>query len=274
MLSLEILNSLPFKRYEALSDFLAFIGVYDDERRREVWEGTILKYRDAINGGVVVELGAGFGIFSEMALALGAKKVYAVERNPYAYNVLKGRLGRYRNVRVVKKDALKFVPLEEVDVLIHDFYGPLLYDESLYVLDNLPFTPRVVIPNGGRLKMGLLNLEDIGDRTVEEDVLEQLKGVLVADLFEINRRPEVEENTVATWKFGQGLKVEDSINIGEQLGNLLLFYLEVMHNGKVICSSFECTNWPLVWTPRSGDVFSIRFRWGGDFARVDFEWLM
>jgi len=271
---LEILNQLPFRKYSALSDFLAFLGIYDDEERRKVWSTLLDRYSDAIEGGVVVEVGAGLGEFSLMALEMGARKVYAVERNPYAHEVLRERLGRYRNVRVVKADALRFVPREDVDVLIHDFYGPLLYDESLYVLDNLPYRPRVVLPNGGRLVVGTTKLAALRDPTVKPDILRHLNGVLVADLFPVEDKPEAEEKVVATWSFGGGLSMEPSVDIGEMVGDLLMFYLEVQHNGRTLCSSFTCTNWSVAWTPRVGDVFEIKFKWDGDFTKTYFRWVL
>ncbi len=271
---MEILNQLPFKKYSALSDFLAFVGIYDDENRRRVWRELIERHEGAIRGGVVVEVGAGFGEFSLLALELGAKKVFAVERNPYAYEVLKERLGKYSNVKVVKADALKFSPGEPVDVVIHDFYGPLLYDESLYVIDNLPYRPGVVIPNGGALRVGSVRLEDLEDETVKEDVLRHLHGVIVGDLFPIDGPPPMEVREVGDWRYGRGLNLQESVNVGDTVGDLLLFYLEVIHNGRTLCSSFECNNWPLGWTPRSGDVFSIAFRWDGEFTRTYFRWKM
>jgi len=270
---LEILNQLPFKKYSALSDFLAFLGIYDDTVRRRVWKDLIMRHERAIRDGVVVEVGAGFGEFSRLAAEMGARKVYAVERNPYAYEILRRRLKGYRNVKVIKADALKFVPDEDVDVLIHDFYGPLLYDESLYVLDHLPYRPRAVLPNGGRLKVAVVSLDDLDDPVVDGDILEVLKGVIVADLFPIETPPPYDgESVVAEWRYGRGLRLEGSVDVGEMVGDLLMFYLEITHNGRVLCNSFECTNWSLGWTPRSGDVFEMKFRWDGEFTRVHFRW--
>ena len=130
---MEILNNINYKKFSSMSDFLAFISIYDDMNRTDAWKKLMLRYSDYFKNGVVAELGAGFGLFSEFALELGAKKVYAVERNRYLFNVLKERLSKYKEIKVINENVLRFIPKEHIDVVIHDFYGPLLYDESLYV---------------------------------------------------------------------------------------------------------------------------------------------
>ncbi|NPB04523.1 MAG: hypothetical protein GXO39_08975 [Thermotogae bacterium] len=274
LLTLEILNQIPFKRYEALSDYLAFLGIYDDDSRRKVWTDLLERHQKSIEGAVVVELGAGFGEFSALALELGARKVYAVERNPYMYQLLKERLSGYKNVRVIKADALKFSPPEEVGVIIHDFYGPLLYDESLYVLDNLPYRPRLVLPNGGSLVVMGIDSESLNDPLLKPDVLRPLEGVIVADLVPLDDKPKSEEVEVANWRFGRGLNLSKEIDVGRMDGDLLLFYMKVQHNGRDLCDPFTCTNWSLGWTPRVGDVFTLNYRWDGDFTRVSFRWVL
>jgi SAM-dependent methyltransferase len=263
------LNKIPAKKYEDLMEFLAFLAVYDDEERMrkyvEILEG------EEIKGKTVVELGAGFGYFSILAVERGARKVYAVERNREIFEILKERVRGYKNIVPIRMDAQKFKPKEEIDILIHDFYGPLLYDESLYILDHLKFKPKTVIPNGGSLKCGTVRLGDIKDPTVDLGVLRRLKGVLVADLFDFYGKPE-REFLVAKWEFGRGLEVFE-VEVPRD-GEVLVFWVEILHEGKKLCSSYECRNWPLVFTYNVGGRFSLSFRWRGDYSLAYFRWII
>ncbi len=65
---MKVVNKINYKKNSLISDFLAFLGIYDDKIREEKWKNLILKNRDYIKNPIVVELGAGFGIFSEFAL--------------------------------------------------------------------------------------------------------------------------------------------------------------------------------------------------------------
>lgn len=269
---MEILNNINYKKFSSMSDFLAFISIYDDMNRTDAWKKLMLRYSDYFKNGVVAELGAGFGLFSEFALELGAKKVYAVERNIYLFNVLKERLSKYKEIKVINENVLRFIPKEHIDVVIHDFYGPLLYDESLYVLDNLKFKPSIVIPNGGKLKLGFFSLKDIEDKVINHFVLKQLKNLLIADLFIIENKPKITID-IATWSFSEGLKINKIIDISNFEGEILLFYLEVFHNNDFVCDAFECQNWSLVFSYRFSNRFFLKFKWSGDFCKVYFSFI-
>ncbi len=271
---MEVLNKINYKRYSLISDFLAFLGIYDDKVREEKWKGLMLKNRDYIKNSIVVELGAGFGIFSEFALELGAKKVYAIERNPYLFNVLKERVKKYSQIKALKIDALKFLPKESIDVVIHDFYGNLLYDESLHVLDNLKFNPSLVIPNAGKLKLGFLDLYDFDEEVVDYVILKQLKNVLVSELFLLDQKPNLhDEVEIARWKFNEGLLMSNIIDISKFKGDILLFYIEIFHDDEFVCSSFDCKNWSIVYSFRASNKFFIKFKWNGEFTDVIFKYV-
>ncbi len=265
---MEILNRIDSEKYNQLIEFLAFLSIYDDDKRMKVFK-EIIKRCD-MKGKVVAELGAGFGEFTKFIIELGAKRVYAVEINPYMLTILRKKLKNINNVRIVEGDALNFVPEEDINIVIHDFFGPLLYDESLYVLDNLKFKPKIVIPNEGLLKCGTIKLSEINDPTVDRDVIETLEGVLIADLFDYYQKPE-KSYTVAKWKYGEGLKMYE-VELKDE-GEVLVFWLEIYHDGEFLCSSYECINWPLVWTYRRGDRFKIFFEWNGEFSDVIFTWI-
>ncbi len=268
---MEILNHMDYRRYSQLSDFLAFVGMYEDRKRLEVYRSLMKEYGDAIRDGVVVEAGAGFGIFSEYALELGARRVYVVERNRYMLRILRRKFRGNRRVKVVPADMMDFAPDEEVDVLIHDFYGPLLYDESLYVLDRLKFEPRIVLPDGGRLVMRVVPFDEILDEVVNRDVVEQLEGVLVADLFDYDSSMDF-PHEILRWRWGESLRGEGYRFDRDMKEHMLIFALELWHGNRFLCRAGDCVNWSLVFTPVAGREFRFKFRWGGDFMKVYFRW--
>ena len=268
---MDILNHMDEERYSELSDFLAFVGMYEDRERIRVYKELMDAHRDLIRDGVVVEAGAGFGIFSEYALELGARRVYVVERNEFMLRILRRKFREDSRVKVVPLDVMDFSPDEEVDVLIHDFYGPLLYDESLYVLDKLRFKPRIVLPDGGRLVMKMVPFDEILDEVVSRDVVEQLRGVLVADLFDYDSSNDFPHG-VLEWKWGEGLQGDGYRFDRDMRDYMLIFALELWHGNRFMCRAGECSNWSLVFTPVAGREFRFEFRWGGDFMKVYFRW--
>ncbi len=268
---MDILNHMDEEKYSELSDFLAFVGMYEDRNRIRIYRKLMDAHRDAIEGGVVVEAGAGFGIFSEYALQLGARRVYVVERNWYMLRILRRKFENDGRVKVVPADIMQFVPDEEVDVLIHDFYGPLLYDESLYALEHLNFRPRVLLPDSGRLVMNVVPFSDILDDVVGEEVVEQLRGVLVADLFDYDSSNF--SHVVLEWGWKEGLRGGDFTLNDAREDSMLVFALELWHGDEFLCRAGDCSNWSLVFTPVAGKRFRFRFTWDGDFTRVYFRWV-
>ena len=69
-----------------------------------------------IKGKVVADLGAGTGVLTVGALLLGAKKVYAVEVDPEAVEVLKENVKGFDNVEVIVGDVSEFS--EKVDTVV------------------------------------------------------------------------------------------------------------------------------------------------------------
>jgi predicted RNA methylase len=120
---------------------------------------------------------------------LGARKVYAVEQNPLLAKVAQKRIFELPNdvapcIEVVELPLEHFHPIGHVNVLVHEFYGQLLYDEDLWVLEHLKFSPDVVIPNGGEFRASIGSSCSYSDWVVTERVLQQLDGVLVSGLYE------------------------------------------------------------------------------------------
>ncbi len=267
---MDILNELPPERFREIDDLLAFVSIYDDRRRLEAYERLLRDHADVIRNGVCVEAGCGFGILSARMAELGARRVYAVEQNPLLASIARRRLSRYANVTVVQAPVQEFEPPERVDVLVHDFFGQLLYDEDLWVLEHLRFRPRQVLPESAELAYGLVDSSDYVDDTVTPEVLCSLEGALVSGLFE--ERGDELTDVAAEWRYGEGLR-SGPVKIGNARGDLLAFGLRILHEGRVICQAGDCPNWSFVWTPRAGSVFLLRFLPEPYGSKCIFEWI-
>lgn len=269
---MDILNRLPQARYEAVDDLLAFISIYDDEMRTRRYFELLEAHRSDIRGKVCVELGCGLGILSEKLAQLGARRVYAVERNPHLFALAQRRLSAYDGVVVmVQADARAFLPPEEVDVLVHEFYGQLLYDEELYILDTLRWQPRLVLPDGGRLRGGLTFAEAMADEVVTPEVVRQLDGVLVSGLYDEQDLPY--QFDLLEWYVATGLHTPSAVSLAGRRGDLLYLGLEVTHGGEVVCRAGCCANWSYAWTWRVADCFRLFFEPDARAPEAVFEWL-
>nr|BCX01312.1 MAG: hypothetical protein KatS3mg041_1358 [Bacteroidota bacterium] len=267
---MDILNYLPPKRFAQYDDLLTFLSIYDDRRREWALKRLLRAHRDRIRGAVCVEAGCGLGVLSAYLARLGAKRVYAVEANPHLYALARDRLRSFPGVQVIRGDIRDFVPPEPVEVLVHEFYGQLLYDEDLHVLSQLRFQPRLVLPDGGRLLVGTTAACRLVDRTVTVDVLRRLDGVLVSGLFDERGLEPCRE--VCCWRYGDVLSTVQG-DLEGLSGEVVFFAMEVQHEGKTLCRAGVCSNWSYVWTWRHGNRFWLRFEPEIRGMRVHFGWI-
>jgi len=273
---MDILNQLSPRRFRAVDDLIAFISIYDDARRTRGYRLLLRSHAKQIRNAVCVEGGCGLGIFAAELARLGARKVYAVEQNPLLANLAAQRIAKLpahlaRRIELVNLPLQRFKPAERVHVLVHEFFGQLLYDEDLWVLDRLRFKPDLVLPDGGELRAGTLSSTLYRDRFVTPAVIEKLDGALVSGLFEGESRDLREP--VLRWSFGKGL-VHLRHSLSRHRGDLVCMGLVVTHKGKRVCEAGEHGNWSYVWTKRSGNELSFRFRKAPGGAGMDcfFGW--
>jgi len=78
----------------------------------------------------VLEIGAGYGELTKL-IADRVAFLYAIEIDPYLCNILKGSLKRYKNVRIVHKDILKFN--------LRKYFGRLKGINKVKVAGNIPY---------------------------------------------------------------------------------------------------------------------------------------
>ncbi len=271
---MDILNSLSRQRFREADDLLAFISIYDDDRRTRAFLKLIRSHARCVRGSVCAEGGAGLGIFAAEMAWLGAKKVYAVEQNGLLAKLARVRFRNLpkdisRRIELVETPLQHFQPPGPIHVLVHELYGQLLYDEDLWVLDHLRFHPDLVLPDGGELRAGIVSCRSYSDRVIAADVVRTLRGVLVSGLFE-ERLNELRA-PILRWKFGEGLRMLKH-SFAKRKGDLLCLGLVVRHKDKDICEAGRCPNWAYAWTPRVGNAVSLRFRRSDAGVECSFRW--
>ncbi|MCA9742437.1 MAG: class I SAM-dependent methyltransferase [Deferribacteres bacterium] len=268
---MDIVNRLSESRFREVDDLLAFISIYDDETRIEAYLRLLHANRALIEQKVCVEAGCGLGLFAAEMAKLGAKKVYAVEQNQLLANIAEQRLQAFANVEVVRCPIEGFRPAEPIDLLVHEFFGQMLHDESLHALDHLAFAPGTIMPDSGALFCGVMDATSYLDTYLNRELLSNLDGVLIAGLFEETgdefHFPAVE------WSVQQRFRASHRVDISDRSGDLLAFGLEIRHRGQMICRAGECDNWALVWTPRTADRFELTFVPENVGEEVSFRWL-
>jgi len=274
---MDILNALPPRRFREIDDLLAFISIYDDTARTRAFRRLLRAQQKHIRGAVCAEGGCGLGVLSMEMAKLGARQVYAIEQNPLLAKLARERIAQLpknlaQRIEVIETPLQEFRPPQKIDVLVHEFYGQLLYDEDLWVLENLKFHPNLVLPDGGELLAGVVSSQRYTDAVVTADLLKSLDGVLIAGLFE-EKLHEL-QFPVLRWKFGKRpAQIKNSL--ANKSGDLLCFGVAVTHHGQRICEAGRCPNWSYVWTPRCGDRFKFEFRPVAEHAGRDchFRWI-
>jgi len=272
---MDIFSHLSPRRFRDVDDLLAFISIYDDARRTRAFRKLLRAHQKQIRGAVCAEGGCGLGILAVEMAKLGAQHVFAVEQNPSLAKLARERIAKlpkaiWQRIEVIAAPLQEFRPPQKIDVLVHEFYGQLLYDEDLWALENLKFQPQLVLPDGGELLAGVVSSKQYTDRIVTNDILDALEGVLVAGLFEEKLREL--KFPVLQWKFGRGL-VQIKNTLDNFTGDLLCFGVAVTHRGKRVCEAGRCPNWSYVWTPRKGERFKFEFRPAAAGRECHFHWL-
>lgn len=267
---MEIINELSEEKFYEIDDLLAFISIYDDQNRFRGYLQLIEILEENIRGAVCLEAGCGFGLFSEEMARRGARKVYAVEANPSLFEIAKKRLHKYPNIELILSDIRDFIPEDPVDILLHDFFGQLLYDEDLFVLDSLRFKPARIVPNWAVLKGGLTFSRKMVDSTVTQQVLKKLQGVLVSGLFDEQNLPL--QFSILEWLPAKP-NYHTKFNLSDYEGDLLYFGIQIFQDDQLLCQSGICENWSYIWTPRAGNIFELQFTPDKQGMKVYFNWI-
>lgn len=266
------LNKLKTKKFYKTQGLLSTVDRFRDKRREKAIRHLLRDNKELIKGSICIDAGCGLGYHTEYLLKLGASKVYAVEPNSYLNKLSRKHLkDKSDKIVFVNCSLNEFDPGEPVDLLFHDFFGPLLYDQELFMLESLKFNPRHVIPNGGRLLCGTVNVEELHDPVVHIDLIKKLKNTLVSNFFDKTNLPLDFE--ICRYRYGEGIIKPNIIDVSEYYGNLLYFGVEVTHLDKPIFNAGSVNNYPYVWTYRHDNLFILNFEQRLGQIDVHFEWL-
>ncbi|MEI8176750.1 MAG: hypothetical protein WCG78_07800 [Candidatus Omnitrophota bacterium] len=267
---LEIVNALSRAKLQKIDNFLTYLGIYEDRARTDALKKMLLRHRRDIKGKLCVEAGAGMGDMSRQLLALGPRHLYCVEENALCAEYLTKRFAREKNVTVVHAPIERFRPRAKIDFLFHEFYGPLLLDESLFSLERLSFTPTVVAPDEGYLLAETASIAQMKDRGIDRRILHLLDDALITDLFigYTFRNPR----RILRWKFSEKNR-RAAIARLKKPGEVLILGMEIADRGVRVCGTADCENWPYLFTPVKGDAFRISFSYRGCFSDVSFRWI-
>lgn len=268
---MELFNHLPDERLQAVEDFLTFIPIYNSKRRTSSLLSLLKRHQSTIQNGVVCEAGAARGLFSEAMRDMGAQKVYAVERSEILFEILQSRLGNEPRIECVEEDIQDFEPQEKIDLLFHEFYGPLVLDETMLALQDLAFEPGTILPDGGRLWAMPLSEKEILERDplYEPHWKHSLSGALISEMFDWVKFEK--KWCVFDWNLSQE-NPSFTFELPEACDFLVLCG-EITHQGKSVLNMWWTHNWPLIFTPVSGTKFSLDFEYEDGFTEVFFQWM-
>ena len=147
-------------------DFVSYCSMLTDEKRLDSY---VKALKETITpDSVVLDLGAGTGIFSILACDFGAKKVYSVEVNPLIKlldDVIKER-GYQDRIEIIQKFSSKIELEEKANVMVSDIHGGFpLFESSIETIidarERLLTPDRVLIPRNETIYFAVSQAEEI-----------------------------------------------------------------------------------------------------------------
>ena len=152
-------------------NFVNYCGMLTDKGRLDAY---VKALKDTINeDSIVLDLGAGTGIFTVLACDFGAKKVYSVEVNPLIKllgDVLKDK-GYDSRVEIIQKLSTDIELDEKANLMVSDIHGgfPLFESSTETILDardRLLTEDAILIPRKETIYFAVSNSEKIYDAQV------------------------------------------------------------------------------------------------------------
>lgn len=153
-------------------DFVSYCSMLTDEKRLDAY---VKALKEVITSeSVVLDIGAGTGIFSVLACDYGAKKVYSVEINPLIkllQDVIKER-GYDAKIEIINKLSTRIELDEKANILVSDIHGAFpLFESSIETLidarERLLKKDAVMIPRKETIYFSVSQAEEIYENNIK-----------------------------------------------------------------------------------------------------------
>jgi len=153
-------------------DFVSFCGMLTDEQRLDAY---VQALKEVITPeSVVLDLGAGTGIFSILACDFGAKKVYSVEVNPLIkllQDVIDEK-GYESKIEIIQKLSTDLELDEKANVMVSDIHGGFpLFESSIETIidarERLLTNDAVMIPRKETIYFAVSQADEIYEKNIK-----------------------------------------------------------------------------------------------------------
>lgn len=152
-------------------DFVSYCGMLTDSARLDAYVGALTEIITPES--VVLDLGAGTGVFSVISCELGARKVYAVEVNPLIKLVQETAAARgiADRLEIIQKHSGEVELEEKANVLVTDIHGAFpLYESSIETIidarERLLTDDAILLPSRETIYFAVSEAEDIYEKQV------------------------------------------------------------------------------------------------------------
>lgn len=156
-----------------LYNFVEYCSMLTDPLRLD---GYVRALKEAVTpDSVVLDLGAGTGVFSILACEFGARKVCAVEVNPLVGLLWEAAAerGYKERIEIIRKDSNEIELEERANVLVSDIHGAFpLHESGLETIidarERLLTQDAVMIPRRERIFFAVSSSEEIYEKNVRQ----------------------------------------------------------------------------------------------------------
>jgi len=152
-------------------DFVSYCGMLTDSARLDAYVGALEEI--VTPDSVVLDLGAGTGVFSVICCRLGARRVYAVEINPLIKLVQEvvAANGFADRLEIIQKNSKDVELDEKATILVTDIHGGFpLYESSVETIidarERLLTDDAIILPSREKIFFAVSESEEIYEKQV------------------------------------------------------------------------------------------------------------
>jgi type I protein arginine methyltransferase len=178
----------PFE--SAQTSYEGFYQMLSDDIRMQAYQKAI--FQQVKTGDTVLDLGAGTGILSFLALKAGAKKVYLVEKTDSIQlaKIIAEKNGFSGQIEFLQQNSKQVALDEKVDIIISETLGSFAVDENTldFILDarlRLLKEGGILLPSQIKLHLAPINVPEIYKKVT---FWKQISGIDFSPAFDVFSR--------------------------------------------------------------------------------------